>query len=181
MHVARGDHGQAALGDFVKKIGAAGNFPGVELGGEFLAAVPEVISLFLALAGPDRVSGDRESSGGANRASEMERVLGCGNEFVYVDGQHVCRALVANRVLGQLESGQHDHAITVPSALGFGFQDRGVHRVARASECVANVAGRFADQGFVFDEVIGDRDDPKTSGAEEIDQFGNRKLPVAER
>ncbi len=180
MKIAARDHRQSAVKDFVKDVGTARHLPGIELARELLAAVPEMVGLLLHLAGRNRVGRDRERALRADRPREVDWVLVGRDELhrTRSDGQDMGRAVIGDRVLGELEAREHDHPVAIPGALGFALKDRHVERKGRRRERLIEVVGETSDDRPFFAEMIGDGDRSEAAGAEQIHQLGNGQLSV---
>src|SRR5579871_2375380 len=108
MKVAAGDHRQLALEHLIKKVGPAGDFPGIELAAKLLAAVPEGQSLLLEFSRRHRMRRDSHAALRADRAGQVGDFAMSGHELRDPQSYDMRRAFVGDRVARQLETGNHD-------------------------------------------------------------------------
>lgn len=180
VHVAVGDHRKAAVADLIKEKRPAGHLPRVELLRQLLPAVPKVVGLLLGLSRGNRVRGDRHAALTLDRPDQLERIRVGVDEFGNADSQDMGRSIVRDRVLAQLEARDHDHAVTVPRPLGFGFQNLEIEGKGGRRERLVHGSGRLADQRSRLAKMIRDGDRAETERPVHIDQLGDGELPVAE-
>lgn len=180
VQVTVGELRELAPEDFRKKVAAAGDFPRIELFLQLFAAVPEVVSLFLVLARPDRMRRDRERALRADGAGKVADVAVGRDELRDADAEDVGGAVIGDGVLGELKARDDHHAVHPHCALGFGAQDLEVEREGGRRKRPVEIVGSAADQCGRFAEVIGDGDGAKSASTVEIHELGDRELSVAE-
>jgi hypothetical protein len=125
-----------------------------------------------------RMAGDDDA---ALLLGALEHLFDCAvgrDEFVDAEGQHVRGVLAGDAVLGELEAGDHDHAVAVEGALFLALDLLAVRGEVLAGHGEAEAVRDLADHRVGVDHVIGDGDDVMTGTAEEVDDLSDRQLSV---